>query len=87
MVGVTAVLGKTFELDVAGEVLIPILRGDSLASAAFFCASGSYASFTSNFQTPLREIAAQRLCSTRRYIQRRVTLLFEFRLPFPPWMA
>jgi hypothetical protein len=76
VVGVTTVLGKTFELDEAGEVLIPSLRDDSLACAAFFCASGSYASFTSNFQTPLKEIAAQRLCSTRRIIQPLEAALF-----------
>ena len=36
---------------------------------------------------PIYHSAAQRLSSTRRSIQRRVTLLFEFGLPSPPWMS
>ncbi|MCU0777761.1 MAG: hypothetical protein MUF86_08845, partial [Akkermansiaceae bacterium] len=40
-----------------------------------------------NLSTPLGKIAAQRLCSTRRSIQRRATSFFEFGLPSPSWMA
>jgi uncharacterized protein YceK len=40
-----------------------------------------------NLSTPLGKIAAQRLCSTRRRIQRRIASQYEFGLPFPPWMA
>jgi hypothetical protein len=81
-VGVTAVFREAFELDETGEVMIPILRGDSLLCVAFFLCIKEPCQLRLNLSTPLREIAAQRLCSTRRFIQRRVMLQFEFGLPF-----
>ena len=74
---------QSFELDEAEVVLIP--RSRRVCVYLFFiCVIRLTARVT--LSTPNHGVAAQRLCSTSRSIQRRATLQFEFELPSPPWM-